>query len=217
MGLNKELFVLPEKWCVKVTDDIIEELIELRKSINRPHPEGIKKYKYFIANSSIHHKFNYAGDARPMYIEITTEQFKQHFMKDKEIIGYKLIKPEYKEAALAIVSDYPTDFLENISNIRTKSRGNNAGTDMYKRFKKAGVLDLWFEPVYKEDKPKLPEIDGYKGVFSGDYIIYGCAKLSIKWFTSTENRHIRTMQLNSGVYITKEQMNQIRKVIEYNK
>lgn len=72
-----------------------------------------------------------------------------HFtMKDKEepkLIGYKLIKPEYKFAASVIVS--LSDNYFNDSKIFPK------GGFVESELEKAGVLDLWFERVYEEPKP----------------------------------------------------------------
>jgi hypothetical protein len=56
-------------------------------------------------------------------------------MKNK-IIEYRLSKPEYREAANSIINT------SNRFNVDSKSC--NA-------FKKAGVLDLWFEPIYQKD------------------------------------------------------------------
>ena len=56
-------------------------------------------------------------------------------MKNK-IIEYQLSKPEYREAANSILNT------SNRFNVDSKS---------YNAFKKAGVLDLWFEPIYQED------------------------------------------------------------------
>lgn len=68
----------------------------------------------------------------------------------KEIIGYKLKKDceQYKEAAanLSAIPSYP------------ERRGYycvNDNSTSIENFKKAGVLDLWFEPVYKEEGFKV--------------------------------------------------------------
>lgn len=63
------------------------------------------------------------------------------FREEKKIIGYKLVKPEYAQAARAIMTFNPN-----------KSIGSSS--DFAKAFKEAGVLDLWFEPVYEPEKPK---------------------------------------------------------------
>jgi hypothetical protein len=67
---------------------------------------------------------------------------------EKKIIGYKLTKPQFKEAVLKIATfGGPYNFL---------------GTDLGEKIdikkpeniqllKEAGVLDLWFEPVYEPE------------------------------------------------------------------
>ena len=133
------------------------------------------------------------------------------FFKDKEIIGYKLVKPEYKDAAIKIAG-FPPHFIEDSRKIKPNTGG---GTLMYQKLKKAGVLDLWFEPVY-EVEVKLPTIDGYEGKIEGDELRYGCASLSKEWFNNSSNRHIKSMVLSSGVVINEEQMEQIRKYLKEN-
>lgn len=60
---------------------------------------------------------------------------------EKEILGYKLIKPEYEKATIKLLGwNFTTKLLINIS-----EKG-----DIH-RLKEAGVLDLWFEKVYKEE------------------------------------------------------------------
>lgn len=61
---------------------------------------------------------------------------------EKEIIGYKLIKPEYKEAAEKIVGNpvyRGEEYDYSLSSAITK-------------LEEAGVLSLWFEPIYKEER-----------------------------------------------------------------
>jgi hypothetical protein len=58
---------------------------------------------------------------------------------ERKIIGYKLIKPEYKEVAITIAE--PRNWCNPIDIIP-----NGLGES---KLKEAGVLDLWFEPVYE--------------------------------------------------------------------
>ena len=71
----------------------------------------------------------------------TLQQLKnlENNMENKEIIGYKLIKPEYEKAAREIAVGCFCKFTE-IFQEDVKSIG---------LWKEAGVLDIWFEPVYK--------------------------------------------------------------------
>ena len=61
---------------------------------------------------------------------------------NKKILGYKLTKPEYEDAALKICG---------INNFIVLRKGLNftKGSINYSKLKEAGVLDLWFEPVYE--------------------------------------------------------------------
>lgn len=69
---------------------------------------------------------------------------KEYKMK-KEIIGYKLIKPEYTTAALKLAD--LNDTFDDYGGYNFKH-----GSWACERIKKAGVLDLWFEPVYKSNE-----------------------------------------------------------------
>jgi hypothetical protein len=64
----------------------------------------------------------------------------------KKIIGYKLIKPEYKEAALKISCAF-----KNWENVLAKYDIAITQTKYINSLKEAGVLDLWFEPVYENE------------------------------------------------------------------
>jgi len=62
----------------------------------------------------------------------------------KEIIGYKLIKPEYEEVAIKITG-YVTGG-KSFINYKLQPEGL-----FVEALQKAGVLDLWFEPIYEEE------------------------------------------------------------------
>lgn len=67
---------------------------------------------------------------------------------NKEIIGYKLIKPEYKEAAVEIGKKGNLQTFSNIYSINGYIPVFG-WRDTIKNLKEAGVLDIWFEPVYE--------------------------------------------------------------------
>ena len=79
--------------------------------------------------------------------EITFEQFKTHVlqnqktMETKKIIGYRLIKSEYKKASEKIMD---TVYALNSDEVTVPSCIDS--------LRNAGVLDIWFEPIYKEEK-----------------------------------------------------------------
>lgn len=165
-------FELPEKWCVK---DCKEVTAYGQKRFGHPGdtvwPDrwlcvdenhwrtGKVDYSY----KSIHHEDEYT--------EITLEQFKEYILKgiimeNKTIIGYKLIKPEYKEASIAIVKPFSDSSYENWESNVIKHSWSFTTTSIHVNIlKKAGVLDLWFEPVYEEeykvgDWVTITEIEG---------------------------------------------------------
>lgn len=144
-------FKLPEKWCVQYIGD--DE--KILKYFGR-----LKGFENFYLSSNRFLYFYHSSDngrgisddhCHEGYTEITFEQFKKYVlkqdnMKEKEIIGYKLIKPEYKEAALKI-SNTIGNWENSLMNydISINQRGYIV------KLTEAGVLDLWFEPVYKEE------------------------------------------------------------------
>lgn len=84
-------------------------------------------------------------------VELTLEQWdkiinKKEEIMDKEIIGWKLKEDceQYESAALKLV---------NSSRFYSFAEGYNfaINSENESSLKKAGVLELWFEPVYKEE------------------------------------------------------------------
>lgn len=63
----------------------------------------------------------------------------------KKLIGYKLIKPEYEKAALLLINETSFRDFNYGGRVDTQQPTNIA------IYKNAGVLDLWFEPVYEEE------------------------------------------------------------------
>lgn len=128
---------------------------------------------------------------------------------EKEILRYKLVKPEFIDAANSLLIN--SKFV------------NPSTMDMYQAcnieaMKKAGVLDLWFEPVYAP-QIQLPTINGYQGSYKSGIIKYGCAEFSKMFFehlNSTNshlgNRTIKSIKLSSDVEITIEE---IKQIVEY--
>ena len=138
----KEKFVLPEKWCIKDCKKVTEY------GAKRFHHKmgNIWEDAYLCIDESSG-KYNYLKK-KYNYTEITFEQFKKYVLKNnnmennKQIIGYKLIKEEYREAAYKIANvscffNGMVDFEENCY--------------IEKNLKEAGVLDLWFEKVYEKE------------------------------------------------------------------
>lgn len=153
----------PKKWVINLYP-------EVKKWIE----DNFKSSKYTdYCESTIFHFPNWENkkgflegrhtyfDTRKNYKKITLEQFKKHILKEKQmkkqIIGYKLIKPEYEKEALSIANISKFDFFQHDSLV-------------YKLLKESGVLDLWFEPVYKEDKQIIKMHSSNRGEFEIEVI-----------------------------------------------
>lgn len=128
-------------------------------------------------------------------------------MANKRLIGYKLIRTEYKKVALDIAGLGNFSIFENVD-ISSNSLA-------MEHLKVAGVLDIWFEPVYDVQLPMITGSTGnnYSGAVIKNYIKYGCAVLPVAWFEASANRHIMELTLDSGVCINKGQINQIREYL----
>lgn len=140
------------------------------------YKEGYNYYLVDITNSGLGNK---PYDSN----KYTTINFENIDFMEKKIIGYKLIKPEYKKAA---------EIITNIDNWKVFE--NNLCVlwcrETEKKLKNAGVLDLWFESVYFE-KPEEETISmgsfslkvTKKGIFHNntENIIDYVEKLNIWW------------------------------------
>lgn len=67
----------------------------------------------------------------------------------KEIIGYKLIKPEYGEAGARVAGTSLYEWDENLSRLGYMFTVNSAARVA---IEKAGILSLWFTPIYKQQE-----------------------------------------------------------------
>ena len=135
----------PEKWAIKpdkeVMDKIKEMLIPLKYTFFGSNPTSY--YWHYPLTPSTGSGF---GCIQPGYTEITVEQFKEQFMKEKNMkqTGWKL-KEEYAsfERAAAIIA-YGTNGAKKIGSDILVGSGNE------RRLVDADVI-VWFEPVYKEE------------------------------------------------------------------
>jgi hypothetical protein len=161
----KEEFKLPENWWIDVTDDNINILKKWWDcpSYNTSHIIGMVKW---ISSGQIRRGYNLKRVTKvegsyDFGKEITIEQFikyvlKQEVMEEKEIIGWKLKEDceQYEDAVLTILEiDEFNPIFENCDLSVEWS---------IEKIKKAGVLELWFEPVYKE---KTLQFGGYDVIF----------------------------------------------------
>ena len=95
---------------------------------------------------------------------------------EKEIIGYKLIKPEYREAANSILDGFGY-FLDD----------EELGHDKpIKIMEEAGVLALWFKPIYKEEDFRVGDVVVKEWNCSGDIDIFEVSKIEYGELYSNE-------------------------------
>jgi len=157
--IKKDTFVLPEFWYVRITEENKEVLSRWRFN-DQPRLNldsyigGIVGLLSKYPNSRNHNTSKDKDWNRS--IEITFEQFQQFVLKnqkeknmEKEIVGYKLKFDEYKKATLKICN--------TVANWENSLMGYDISvkqTRYVNELKEAGVLDLWFEPVFKEQFKK---------------------------------------------------------------
>lgn len=218
--IKKDTFVLPEYWYVVVTEENKEVLSRWRfddqPSLNLDkYIGGIVGLLPKYPNSKNHNTSKDKDWNRS--IEITFEQFQQYVLKttktmEKEIIEYRVIE-RYHNLAKSLFTECRPDNKGGYGRFDVDSNVKDF-------FKKAGVLDLWFEKVYAL-KYSLPTINGYSGKMEGDFIIYGsnCAKFHKDFFIDLSsiynldgNRYLKSIKLSSDVEISIEE---IKQIVEY--
>lgn len=132
--------------------------------------------------------------------------------EQKELLGYLIKTEKYLKIIASLVG---TEY-DNLQRISSDGIHFYTGSYVYNTVVKYDLLDKC-TPVYKTVEVKLPKINGYDGEDKGDYLQYGCAKLLKSWFEKSENRCISTLNLDSHVTISSEQMEKIRKYLESKK
>lgn len=156
----QEFFDRYVKWCVEVTNKNYNTLEHW--CINRIDFDlSYIPIQCYVVSDRVDRSYQRWTEHAPNgYIELTFEQFKKYVLKSKEskdmkkIIGYKLKEDfkQYEEAASIIAAISKESFYSWIPKVGYNF-GN--GSELYSRFEKAGVLDLWFEPVYRETSKEL--------------------------------------------------------------
>ncbi len=126
-----------------------------------------------------------------------------------ELVGYMINDDEKYVKIISGLVGMSVSWLLRLSNEEVHF---DFGSVIYDKVKEYDLLDKC-TPVYKQVEIKLPVINGYEGEDMGDYLQYGCAKLLKSWFTSSNNRSITSITLDSGVTINKEQINKIQKYL----
>lgn len=217
---------LPDDWVIKITSENKALLMKynfLNKCINYDYSMG----GYYGNKSNGSWTIPYGST------EISWDQFKrlvlkEESMKEKEIIGYKL-KKYYKnceEAAVRIIDDSGyhkrCTTLKEMDNLCRTDIDFQLNSSAYDKLKQAGVLDLWFEPVYANKTPQI-EINGYTAKFFDNYVKFGCAKIgkefilkiydifSNEYWEKSGYKNIESVTIGKGTF-TKEQ---IKEIAEY--
>lgn len=132
--------------------------------------------------------------------------------QDKVFIGYKLKKEYFKyiylirELLLLVYGGFEKEDLIDLSMTNTLNI-----------LKKSQILEIWFEEVWEDKKPELPQILGYNGIDKGSYIKYGCAEIPKSWFTDIRNRVPIQIKFDSNKVLNKEQIEAIIKYCAVNK
>ena len=153
------------------------------------------------------------------YTEITMKHFKKHILKEenmmKEFIGYKLKEncKCYKKAVLSLI---------NREEFYSKEHGSAvdvAVTLNIEILKSAGVLDLWFDAVYKEIKPKCKvgdyEVTPQRGAVEINNKRYTLAFLkSVKSVLEAEHFHSLSFRYSGQIKVTKEMIDELIKIVK---
>ena len=141
----------PEKWAIKLYPEVKKWIEEEHKThyYSKDSENHIFHFPNWVNNNGFLLGNHTNSEVRKEYTLITLEQFEKYVLKEeqmeKQIVGYKLIKPEYEGALKNIQPQWNKKIHEE--------KGYNVAINsgVYYDFKKAGVLDLWFEPVYEEE------------------------------------------------------------------
>lgn len=161
---------LPNKWCILITKDNLDILNQYLKENKHKYPAYSKYWKVYLDNeeswfyseSDINNK--YAHSSVVLYKEftlITTEQLLKYYnlktnkMEDRKIVGYKLkdnlwVSESRKNLFLKGVCNIGILHIENPSIETINNVMSSIIPDVIGNFTKAGVLDLWFSPVYEQ-------------------------------------------------------------------
>ena len=146
-----------EKREFKVGDIVIGKQQNIKALFRTVYPIFTPSHERAIAEIK-EDKIRLQGDTDLWFY---AKDFKLETM-EKEIIGYKLIKPEYANAAIEITG-FCGDQESFIKYMRKEANVKNGS--FVKNLKEAGVLDLWFEPVYQQEKQIIQMYSSNKGMF----------------------------------------------------
>lgn len=203
----------PQNWFIRITHTNRSLVRDWMESLGEKARTFTLGAKYGYVNGELGTKSSTTMLEKHFFDniqELSTEEFKTLVMAQKKIIGYELESLEYEEAVKLMIDSNLSDGYSKDLILKYENCPNSID-----KLKNACVLDKWFKPVYEEVKPKLPTINNYKGEDLGSTLKYGCAVLEKSWFTSSENRSIKSITLSSDVSIDENQIKQIRKYLDY--
>lgn len=154
---------LPAKWCISRNLTLEQNKI-VTDWINKKFYTGYSDYRtpcYYIITDTTHGYVDTLTEIRAEgYTEITFEQFENYILNkttmqttDKKIAGYKLTKTEYLDAVKTITTNvwWNEHADSNLTVDGWHFSESNSKDSLAGKFRKAGVLDLWFEPVYEAE------------------------------------------------------------------
>ena len=193
-------------------DPLLDSFLrECNNKSNPLHPSSGVCYLISVTDERGSGVWNAVSTTHLPVIEDIKEIYKNEKMNTKKTpIGYIAKNKEFQQAIVELNPTTHTDIARNIA-----SHGFAFSLNWYgiKKLKDLGVLDIWCDPVYEKPKPQLPVINTYNGEDKGDYLQYGCAKISKEWFKDSGNRHIVALTLNTNVTLHSEDIKAIRKYL----
>lgn len=199
-----EDFTLPDKWYIKVPNE--EDCKLYWDYFNTCYIRSLTGFWYYTSNKiAIQDESDVIQGG---YTKITINEFKKYVLKlddmEKEIIGYKLKEncKQYDKAAARICG------VDN--NIINRELAFYKTSPCEESLIEAGVLDLWFEPVYKP-KYELPDIGPYKGSVEGHTVKYGCKSIDIACLIELQKLRVKSIEIDR--YIIRKDT--IDKIIDY--
>lgn len=148
---------LPEKWCILQNSS--QEVCDWFSKIYATNNAALNGNFKYLCYDSKSKESRYWDDLHG-YTEISLKTFEklilnkqENMEKDKEIIGWNLKENCYKyaEAAFKLVG-FSGEFSIHGNIIKKNIRHSSSAAN---KLKEAGVLELWFEPCYKEDEYKV--------------------------------------------------------------
>lgn len=175
LELSKPLeeFVVPEKWCIRGCNELKHWQTEEMKD-TCTHLLSYESHHYYTEDPNFVKWDSCTGGKPKGYTEITFDQFKQYVLKQdevkKKVIGYKFKKGYEKfDYAVKVICD-TCNSVHSYCDLEPGGYSFAYGSLVMQILREAQVLDLWFEPVYKQDVPNII-VNGYKVKFQQNSVI----------------------------------------------